>query len=263
MAGRVLIVATSQERCPSSGRATGAWLGEIAAFAEVLERAGHPWRLASPRGGAVPLDPRSRGGLLRAAAARRFLSDPGRRRRLEDSEPLEGVDASELAGVYVAGGHGAAWDLAGDAALARVVRAVWDASGVVAAVCHGVAALLELRLQDGGFLVSGRGLTGFSNREERLLGRTQDVPFLLEDELRRRGARYRKAVLPFAPWVHVDGQLATGQNPASTRPLAEVVLGLLERSAAGWADAPGRRRRSAADAAARGALERPADPQGA
>lgn len=236
MPERILVVATSQATDARSARKGGASWEELAGFVRRVEAAGHACVLASPAGGAIPLE----GG----AAASGDL-----RERLSRALRVDALEPSEHAGLCLIGGAGAAHDLADCDALARCVRTVWDAGGVIGAIAEGVAGLLNVRIHDGGWLVSGRGITGTSRRAS-----APGAP-VLEDELRRRASRYRGRRLPFGGFVHVDGQLVSAQNAASTEAFARTFLRLLEQSAAGWANAPGRKRRSAADAAARGALE--------
>jgi putative intracellular protease/amidase len=128
--------------------------------------------------------------------------------------------------IFFAGGHGTMWDFRSDAALARLATDVARGGGVVAAVCHGPAALVDLEL-DGKKLLADQPVTGFSNAEEAAVQLTGVVPFLLEDALRAAGGRYRAADQPFAAHVEVGRRLVTGQNPASTRGVAEAVIAKL------------------------------------
>jgi putative intracellular protease/amidase len=124
------------------------------------------------------------------------------------------VDASRYAGIFFAGGHGAMWDFPGNADVQRVVRDIFEAGGLVAAVCHGPAALVEVTLGDGAYLVAGKELSAFTDSEERAVQLERVVPFLLASILEQRGARHR----PAPDWtakVVVDGRLITGQNPQS------------------------------------------------
>lgn len=151
-----------------------------------------------------------------------FLAAVGER----DTPRLEGLDVSRYDAVFYAGGHGTMWDFPRDPDVARVGREVYERGGVVAAVCHGPAALVNLTLSDGTYLVAGKRVAGFTNDEEKAAGVADVVPFLLADALVGRGARHE----PGPDWqaqVVVDGRLATGQNPASATPLAEEVVKLL------------------------------------
>jgi len=135
------------------------------------------------------------------------------------------VRAGDYAAVYVVGGKGAMFDLPKDPALRDLLGKVYDDGGVVAAVCHGPAALADVRLRDGRLLVANRDVTGFSNEEEQVFGKrwAKEFPFLLEDAMRARGARWHEAPL-MLPKLVVDGRLITGQNPYSTAAVAEAVV---------------------------------------
>ncbi len=219
---RLLIVLTSHDRLGTTGRPTGFYLSELTHALEVFDAAGVQWELASPKGGAAPVD----GAERTDAANRRYLDDPTFMTRVANTLRLSDVDPGRFDGVYVPGGHGTMFDLPDDAQLQRIVRQIAERQGVVSAVCHGPAALVNVKGADGRPLISGRAVAGFSNEEEAAAGLTQVMPFLLEDVLSARGGRYSKAAT-WAPHVQVDGQWVTGQNPASAAGVAREVVRLL------------------------------------
>jgi putative intracellular protease/amidase len=116
------------------------------------------------------------------------------------------------------------WDFPDSDPLAKLAAAIYEQGGIVSAVCHGPAGLLNIKLSNGEFLVKGKRVTGFANTEESLTGKTDMVPYLLEDSLKERGGQYSKAFLPFAGHAVTDDRLITGQNPASATPVAEAVI---------------------------------------
>jgi putative intracellular protease/amidase len=226
-ASKVLLVLTSHDRLGDTGRPTGAYLAEVAHPYDVFSRAGHAVELVSPRGGRPPLD-----GVDRAdAVGRAFLADPEIQARLDHTRRPDEIDPAEYDAIVFAGGHGTMWDFPGDARLAALAAAIYERGGVVAAVCHGPAALVNLKLSDGSYLVAGKQVAAFTNEEERATGLERVVPFLLVDALTERGAVHRPAP-DWQPNVVVDGRLVTGQNPASAAPLAERVAELLARRSA-------------------------------
>jgi putative intracellular protease/amidase len=154
----------------------------------------------------------------------RFLDDPGVQRAVAHTLRPDELDGASLAAIYFAGGHGTMWDFR-DPRLAALAAATWRAGGVVSAVCHGPAALVDVEI-DGRALVADQPIAAFSNVEERLVELDRVVPFLLEDALVARGARYASGA-PWAAHVAVGDRLVTGQNPASTRGVAEAVVRLL------------------------------------
>jgi putative intracellular protease/amidase len=223
---KALIVVTSNQRFGELRRKTGWWLEEVAHFHQYMKEAGIEVDFASPGGGRAPMDPKSdQSDELNDA----FEQDAEAMRKLARTMPVSEVDPGDYAVVYFAGGHGTMWDFAEDPHIQRIAARVYEDGQVVAAVCHGLAALLEVRLASGERLIAGKPLTGFSNAEESLLGLSDDVPFLLEDELEARGATHEQAFFPFASHVVVSDRLVTGQNPASTDDTAKAVLELLSR----------------------------------
>jgi putative intracellular protease/amidase len=218
----VLIVLTSHDTLGDTGRSTGYFLPELAHPWRVFEQAGYQVELVSTRGGRPPQygeDPAD--PLLRA-----FEEDPQVQAALAATPTPDQIDPSRYDAVLYAGGHGTMWDFPDDQGLQRIARAVYEAGGVVAAVCHGPAGLLELRLSDGSLLIDGRTVAGFTDEEEAAVGLTAVVPFSLQESLERRGAKHLR-VDPFQPHVVVDGRLVTGQNPASAAGTADAVVDVL------------------------------------
>jgi putative intracellular protease/amidase len=214
-----LIVLTSTDELGDTGRPTGAYVSEVAEAWKVYTEAGYRVEIASVRGGRPPLEAVDQQDPVQRA----FLDDPGAGASLADTCRPGDVDPRGYDVVFVAGGHGAVWDLPHDKDLAALLRDAYENGAVVAAVCHGPAALLGVTLSDGTFLVAGKQVAAFSNDEERAVGMTSVVPFLLADALRELGARYGAAP-SFMPHVAVDGRLVTGQNPASATAVAEASI---------------------------------------
>jgi putative intracellular protease/amidase len=131
--------------------------------------------------------------------------------------------------VFYPGGHGPLWDLAQDAASIALIERAIATGKPVAAVCHAPAVLRHVKGPDGKPLVNGKAVTGFSNSEEQAVGLTDVVPFLVEDMLKANGGRYSKAG-DWQPYVQSDGLLITGQNPASSEPVARALLARFNRS---------------------------------
>jgi len=221
---RIAIVLTSHDQLGSTGKSTGYYLPEAAHAWRVFRDAGHDVVFVSPKGGAAPLDPSSRDRNDPVNA--QFLDDPDVQRAVSTTLRPTDVTPSDLAAIFFAGGHGTMWDFRGHPELSRLATDVARTGGVVSAVCHGPAALIDLEL-DGRKLVADQPVTGFSNDEEAAVGLTSVVPFLLEDALRASGGRYSKAATNFGAHVAVGTNLVTGQNPASTKGVAEAVTKLL------------------------------------
>jgi putative intracellular protease/amidase len=222
----VLIAMTSHDKKGATGKPTGVYLPELAEPYEVFVAAGYDVDFASVGGGRVPLD-----GVDRTnPVVVRFLADEALVSRVHASLPSSELNASQYDSIFFAGGHGAMWDLPDDRGFQRATAAIYERGGVVAAVCHGPAALVNVQLSDGRHLVQGRAVSAFTNDEERAVELEDVVPFLLEDTLRQRGATFVSAPL-WQPRVAVSERLVTGQNPASSEPVARAVVELLKAKA--------------------------------
>jgi putative intracellular protease/amidase len=224
----ILMVLTSHDRLGASNQKTGIWLEEFAAPYYAFTDAGANVTLASPRGGQPPLDPRSDGPAFQTQDTRRFRGDRAAAARLASTVKLSTVSADDYDAVFYVGGHGVMWDVAEDAASISLIEAMFAASKPVAAVCHGAAVFRHPKAPDGAPLVRGKKVAGFTNTEEAAVGLTEVVPYLVEDMLKQNGGTYSKAD-NFQSHVMTDGNLVTGQNPASSKGVAAAVINLLSR----------------------------------
>jgi len=223
---KILMVLTSHDQLGETGHKTGFWLEEFAAPYYVFKDAGAEVVLASPRGGQPPLDPKSDAADAQTPATLRFNNDTAAIAELAQTRPLAEVLDEDVDAVFYPGGHGPLWDLAEDADSIRLIETRFAAGKPVAAVCHGPAVLRHAQGTLSQPLVKDKRVTGFTNAEEAAVELTDVVPFLLEDELRAKGARFEAGPL-FQPHVVVDGKLITGQNPASSEPAARALLELI------------------------------------
>lgn len=229
-APKLLMVLTSHDRLGGSEEKTGFWLEEFAAPYYAFIDAGVEVVLASPRGGPPPMDPKSDAPDAQTEDTRRFKRDLAAQRQLAHSRRLADIDPDDFDAVFYPGGHGPLWDLTRDPHSIALIRKLLESGRPVAAVCHAPAVLTEVRSSSGGYLVAGRRVAGFTNTEEAAVGMTEQVPFLLQDRLLQRGARFGRTE-DWGVHVEVDGNLVTGQNPASSRPAAQAVIELLRQSA--------------------------------
>ncbi len=224
---KILMVLTSHDRLGDTGKKTGFWLEEFAAPYYVFKDAGAQITLASPKGGQPPLDPMSDAPDAQTDATRRFRDDAEATAALASTHVLADVAQRDFDAVFYPGGHGPLWDLANDEDSIRLIESNHAAGKPVALVCHAPAALRKTRNADGDALVLGKRVTGFTNGEEAAVGLTDVVPFLVEDMLEANGGRYEKKQ-DWATHVITDGNLVTGQNPASSEAAAKAVLDLLK-----------------------------------
>jgi putative intracellular protease/amidase len=224
---KILMVLTSHNELGNTGEKTGFWLEEFAAPYYVLKEAGHDITLASPEGGQPPLDPKSDSPDFQTDATRRFNQDSAAQAELASTKKLEEIDPSNFDGVFYPGGHGPLWDLANSVKSRSIIEQTIRAGKPVALVCHAPAVLRDVTAEDGTPLVRGKNVTGFTNSEEKAVGLTEVVPFLLQDKLTELGANFTLA-FDFQPYVVRDGLLITGQNPASSERAAKELLGALQ-----------------------------------
>jgi len=221
-----LIVVTNHDTQGSTGKKTGWFLSEVTHVYYPLIEAGYQVDFASPRGGLAPLDEISRDAT--DPENKMFLEDPELMKRMGSTLSMTSVDPKKYRIVHFAGGHGTMWDFHTSEPLARVAAAIYEAGGIVSAVCHGPAALVNIKLKDGSYLVKGRTVSAFTNGEEREVGLDQVVPFLLQSKLEARGAVFEGA----GNWqdqTSVSERLVTGQNPQSARSVGKKVVELARR----------------------------------
>ncbi|MNG76286.1 chaperone protein HchA [compost metagenome] len=222
MSKKILVVLTNTAKYPTLKRATGLWLGEAVHFVEVVEKAGYTVDYVSPAGGYVPIDPHS----LQMAPDLDWAKydDKEFMNRLGNTFSPGQVKAEDYSAIYYTGGHGVMWDFPDNPPLQTLACQIYERGGVIAAVCHGVVGLLNIKLKDNSLLLKDRKVTGFSNTEEHLVELDKVVPFLTENELGARGGIYSKHDDPWAAYVVSDNRLVTGQNPASSALVAQKVL---------------------------------------
>ena len=220
------MVITSHSELGNTGEETGFWVEEFAAPYYAFIDAGIEVTLASPAGGQPPIDPKSELADFQTDATRRFDADSDTQAKLANSLVLADVKQDEFDGVFYPGGHGPLWDLTDNTDSIRLLESFVAAQKPIAAVCHASAAFLNLKDAEGEFLVKGKAVTGFSNTEEDAVQLTDIVPFLLEDELIKRGANYQKTD-DWNVFSLEDGLVITGQNPASSEQAAEKLIARL------------------------------------
>ena len=222
MKEKILFVVTSHGELGDTGKPTGYFLSEVT----------HPWSVlgekydidvVSPKGGRPPVD----GFDLTDPINRKFWDDPAWQDKMSATMTPDLVDPSQYKAIFYAGGHGAMWDFPSNTKLAEIASKIYEAGGLVSAVCHGPAGLLNIMLSNGERLVKGRRLDSFTNAEEEANGTAKIVPFLLQTALVDNGAIFDDAA-PWSDHVVADGRLLTGQNPMSALDLGKKILETLE-----------------------------------
>ncbi|KRL96893.1 type 1 glutamine amidotransferase domain-containing protein [Levilactobacillus hammesii] len=222
MKKKVLIVLTNTTRYGETNDPTGLWLGEATEFALILQQAGVQVDYVSPRGGFVPLDPRSM-KYTDAEIMQFYETADFQQRALTASLAPNQVDPEAYAAIYYAGGHGVMWDFPDNQPLQQIAAKIYANGGFVTSVCHGIAGLLNIKTAAGDYLIAGREITGFTKSEEWLAGKKAVVPFFNQAAAEKRGAHFNKR-RAYREYAIQDGQLITGQNPFSAKAVARLLM---------------------------------------
>jgi len=223
MTKKVLIVLTSHDKLGDTDHKTGFWVEEFAAPYYVFKDAGYDITLASPQGGQPPVDPTSQLSDFATEATQRYDQDEQVKKELANTVVLSSVNEADYDAVFYPGGHGPLWDLAHNENSIQLIESFLAANKPVGAVCHASAVLLDVKDSQGEFVIKGKAVAGFTNGEEAAVELTDIVPFLVEDELIKRGADYQKAD-DFHAFAVQDGLVISGQNPASSELVAEKLI---------------------------------------
>lgn len=219
----VLMVLTSHSELGNSGEKTGFWVEEFAAPYYAFIDAGIKVSIASPAGGQPPIDPKSELEDSQTESTKRYDADSEVQALMADTAVLAEVVAADFDAVFYPGGHGPLWDMTDNAVSIALIENFLAAHKPVAAVCHATAAFLNVKDTHGEYVVKGKAVTGFTNSEEAAVQLTDIVPFLLEDELIKRGGDYQK-VADWNAFAIQDGLLISGQNPQSSELAAEKLI---------------------------------------
>ena len=228
---QVLIVVANPATSTTLGWPVGFWGAELTHPYYELTQRGIAVTIASPDGGRVEMDslsdPRdeskwSADDLITMG----FLNAPELVALLQDTPRLTDLDLDSYDAIMVAGGEAPMFSFRDNRDVHDAIRHFYEAEKPTCVYCHGTAALVELRLSDGSYLVAGKTVTGFANVEEdfsdTFVGQ-QVMPFRVEDELRQRGANYVQGGL-FKAFAVRDGRLITGQQQYSARKVVEMVI---------------------------------------
>lgn len=224
----ILFIVTSQALLGNTGEATGVWLEELTTPYYMFQEEGYDIEIASVNGGAIPIDPRSLSDDDKPESVEKYLSDSDLQNTVQNSIAATDVEASKYDAVFFPGGHGTMYDYPNNETLASVINEILANNGVVAAVCHGPAVLVGVNGPDGNPIVQGKKVSAFTNAEEEAGGLTEVMPFLLETRLKELGAEIVSND-NFEPQAIRDGNIITGQNPASSGDVAKLVIEALKQ----------------------------------
>lgn len=219
MEKKILFVVTSHDQKGDTGVKTGYYLSEVSHPWEVLHSAGYEIDFVSPKGGKAPVD----GFNMDDPINKKFWDDKVYRNKVENTFKPSKINPKDYIAIHYAGGHGTMWDFADNEEIAEIARQIYENNGVVSAVCHGPAGLVNIKLNNGKYLVDGKKVNAFTNEEEVAVKLENVVPFLLESKLIERGAKFEKSGL-WQKHVTVDQRLVTGQNPQSAEGIGQATL---------------------------------------
>lgn len=203
---------------------TGLWLSELTHIYHSAGDEGFDITIASPKGGITPVDPESLKPLVLDSISKAYWDNSAFRDLLQHTESLQEIAGQQFDCIYLAGGHGTMYDFPEDVMLQHIISDHYERGKLIAAICHGVGGLLNVKLSHGEYLIKGKKLTGFDWFEESIARRKKKVPFNLEAALKARNVDYQKAFIPMTSKVVTDGKLITGQNPFSSKAMAKVVI---------------------------------------
>ena len=225
MKKKILFVVSSAAHIGPHNRATGNLLTEVAHPYEIFKKQGYDIDVFSIKGGEAPIDMVELDDPMNIA----FLNDEGLT-KMKNTASIEDVSVKGYDAVFVPGGLAPVVDMPDNTTVQKILSSMYDKGAVVSAVCHGPVSLINVKLQDGSYLIDGKSVTGFSIAEEENYAK-EDVPFELEDALKNRGGKYTSTT-PWQAHIVTDGRLVTGQNPASAKGVAESVIAILEKAKA-------------------------------
>ena len=220
---KILFVLTSHDKLGDTGKKTGFWVEEFANPYYTLLDKGAEITIATPKGGAAPIDPSSDSPDAATEDTKRFNNDADAKGKIANTKVLAAMNPDDFDAVFYPGGHGPLWDLANDKISIALIEKFNSQEKPIAFVCHAPAALKGVKDTNGNPLVKGKKVTGFTNTEEAAVGLTDVVPFLVEDMLNENGGIYTKKE-DWAAYAIQDGNLITGQNPASSELVADKLL---------------------------------------
>ncbi|MGW7977070.1 type 1 glutamine amidotransferase domain-containing protein [Staphylococcus xylosus] len=227
---KIMIVNTSTDYFEGSSKATGLWLGELVHFYDYFNSKNYQIDLFNINGGNTPIDPVSLKPIMLDRVTKKYYNNESFMGMLRRSKSIKEANPDEYDVIYFTGGHGVMFDFPNNEAIQHAINEVYNHGGIVAAVCHGIAALLNVKNENGRYFIDNKEITGFSNTEEILANRKKIVPFMLESEIKKREAYYNKAKVPFISYVKVDNRLVTGQNPQSPKQVAQAVDNILNKN---------------------------------
>jgi putative intracellular protease/amidase len=217
---KVLIPVTNHATLGETDQANGTYAPELTHVVHLLTESGIEYDIASIKGGKAPLYGTD---VEDDAVNERVLGEESFQARINNTIPVSQVNIEDYDAIFYPGGFGLLSDLATNKDFGKLAASHYEGGGIIAAVCHGPAALLPITLSNGETLLSTKSVTGFTREEEIDYNTINDIPFLLEEALARGAAHYSK-VQPWGEFVIEDERLITGQNPTSAHAVGQALV---------------------------------------
>jgi putative intracellular protease/amidase len=228
MKKHILIIVTNVHSYQNKDLKTGLWLGELTHFLDIVHAGNCSTEIVSIAGGEVPIDPESLAFFVTDKSIKSHHNNPTFMQALKNTKSIKDCKQEDYDAIYLTGGHGTMYDFVHNATLNNLLKTFYENGKIVAAVCHGVCGLLDVKLSNNTYLIQDKNITGYSWFEETLAFRKSAVPFNLEVKIMERKAHYFKAFVPLTSHIKVDANLITGQNPFSTKAVAKAVVAQLD-----------------------------------
>jgi len=236
---RALIVTTSHavlsKPGETFGKPTGVMASEFTHPYYEFQDAGMDVDIASIKGGQIPVDPQTLLYFIRTPEDERYLEDDILQAKIDHSMKIDDVDFTEYDAVFMSGGWGAAYDLGQSIVLGTKISEAYNAERpIMGSVCHGALGFIRAINKNGQLLISGRKMTGVSDKQVNELG-ISITPLHPEAELRKAGALYssESAFMDFfATHVVIDHEkrFVTGQNQNSGLETAQEMMKLISKN---------------------------------
>lgn len=217
---KVLIPVTNHATLGETNQANGTYSPELTHAINVFTTQGVDYEIASIKGGKAPIYGVD---IAEDEVNNKVLGDADFQNRINNTIPVSQINIEDYDAIFYPGGFGLLSDLVTNEDFAKLSAHHYENGGILAAVCHGPAGLLPIKLSSGEALLATKSVTAFSREEEIDFGTISDIPFLLEESLARNSAKYSK-VKPWQEFVIEDGRVITGQNPASAHAVAKTIV---------------------------------------
>ncbi len=224
---KVLFVLTSNSQLGDTGKTTGFYLSELTHPYYIIKDAGYDIDVVSIKGGMAPIDPNSIDE--NDEDNQRFLKDAALMRKVITTKKISDANYKDYQAIVFAGGHGTMWDFPNNEDVKSLIKNIYENNGVVASICHGPSALVNVKLSNGKYIVDGKKIAVFTNIEERIAGLTNEVPFLLQSTLIKQGGIDESGMIPWTEHAVADQRLVTGQNPRSAHKFGKLIVEELKK----------------------------------